>query len=107
MKDPDIDLLIVRCRQLLRTKTMLTMTMLVLDMVVNLMMTVVIVTIMLILEMMVNMMKMIRNVFFYDCLFRERLTDAGDREEKPESRTDQQVKRTDFLHQVSIQHLVL
>ena len=46
MKDPDIDLLIVRCRQLLCTKTMLTMTMLILDMMVNLAKTVVMVTIM-------------------------------------------------------------
>ena len=54
--------------------------------------------------MVVNLMKktmvMIGTVFDAG-QFRERLTDAGDREEKPESRTDQQVKSNDFLKQLS------
>ena len=56
-------------------------------------------------DIIVKSMKTMIGMVFYDCLFRERLTDAGDREEKPESRTDQQVKSTttDFLKQLSLQ----
>ena len=63
MKDPDIDLLNVRCRQLLHTKTILMMMMLILDVGFNLMKTAVMVTIMLILDMIVNLMKTMIGMF--------------------------------------------